>query len=199
MEPYLAPGQTTPQKMKLIGIISHQGTKNQGHYVAITNRGNVWTSYNDAVTAQTTLTQLHQTQAYIMIYRKMDHNEATGINEPRDSTMADQQLPAKKFKPSHKHSIATKSLRYTRTHRSSSLRRTSPAKKNQTVRSSPNSTPYMKKDLPRRTWRYSKPSLVIVSPHRPQKPGGGAKWKGQQNSMEQMFHLLRRQTLGRHH
>ena len=36
------------------------------------------------------------------MYRKMDHNEATGINAPRDSTMADQQLPAKKSKPSYK-------------------------------------------------------------------------------------------------
>ena len=102
MEPYLAPGQTSPQKMKLIGIISHQGTKDQGHYVAITKRGNEWTSYNDALTAQTTLTQLHQTQACIMIYRKMEHSEVTEIDAPRDSTKANQQLPAKKSKPSHK-------------------------------------------------------------------------------------------------
>jgi len=40
VEPYLAPGQASPPKMKLIGIISHQGTKDQGHYVAITKRGN---------------------------------------------------------------------------------------------------------------------------------------------------------------
>jgi len=88
--------------MKLIGIISHQGTKDQGHFVAITKRGNEWTSYNDALTAQTTLTQLHQTQAYIMIYRKMEHNEVTEIDASRDSTMTNQQLPAKKSKPSHK-------------------------------------------------------------------------------------------------
>jgi len=48
------------------------------------------------------MTQLLQTQAYVMIYRKMDHNEATGINAPRDSTMAGQQLTAKKSKVSHK-------------------------------------------------------------------------------------------------
>jgi len=60
MEPYMAPGQALRQKMKLIGIISHQGTKDHGHYVAITNRGNEWTSYNDAITAQTILTHLHQ-------------------------------------------------------------------------------------------------------------------------------------------
>jgi len=63
MEPYLVSGQTSPQKMKLIGIISHQGTKDQGHDVVITKRGNEWTTYNnDAITTQATLTQLHQTQ-----------------------------------------------------------------------------------------------------------------------------------------
>ena len=77
-------------------------TKDQGHYVAITKRGNEWISHIDAKVAQTTLSQLHQTQAYIMIYRKMDHVETTGINGPRDSTMAGQQLTAKKFKLSHK-------------------------------------------------------------------------------------------------
>jgi len=102
MEPYLAPGQALSQKTKLIGIISHQGTKNQGHYVAITKKGNKWTSYNDAITAQTTLTQLHQTQAYIMMYRKIDQNEVTEIDAPRDPTMANQQLPTKKSKPSNK-------------------------------------------------------------------------------------------------
>jgi len=102
MEPYPAPGQALSQKMKLIGIISHQGTKDQGHYVAITKRGNEWISYNDAITAQTTLTQLHQTQAYIMIYRKMDYNEATEIDAPRDPTMANQQLPALSNKTQHR-------------------------------------------------------------------------------------------------
>ena len=82
--------------------------KDQEHYVAIMKRGNEWTSCNDAFTAQTTLTQLHQTQAYIMIYRKMEHSEVkmehrevTEIDASRDSTMANQQLPAKKSNPSH--------------------------------------------------------------------------------------------------
>jgi len=35
--------------MKLMGIISHQGTKDHGHYIAMTNRGDEWTSYNDAI------------------------------------------------------------------------------------------------------------------------------------------------------
>ena len=102
MELYLAPGQASPPKMEPIGIISHQGTRDRGHYVAITKRGNEWTSHNDAITAQTTLTQLHQTQAYIMIYRKMEDREVTEIEAPRDSTMAKKQLPAKNSKPSHK-------------------------------------------------------------------------------------------------
>jgi len=88
--------------MELIGIISHQGTKEQGHYVTITKRGNDWISHNDAIVTQTTLTQLHQTQTYIMIYRKMDHHGVTGTNGPKDSIMVGQQFIAKKFKLSHK-------------------------------------------------------------------------------------------------
>ena len=41
MKPHLAPGQASPQTMELIGIISHQGTKEQEHYVAITYLGEV--------------------------------------------------------------------------------------------------------------------------------------------------------------
>ena len=78
------------------------GTKDHGHYVAITDRGNEWTSYNDAITAQTTLTHLHQSQAYILIYRKMEHSDVTENEAPRDSTMANQQLPTELSKPSHK-------------------------------------------------------------------------------------------------
>jgi len=66
--------------MELIGIITHQGTKEQGHYVTITKKGNKWISHNDTIVTQVTVTQLLQTQAYIMIYRKMDH----GTNGPRN-------------------------------------------------------------------------------------------------------------------
>ena len=96
MKPHLAPGQASPQTMELIGIISHQGTKEQGHYVTISKRGNDWISHNDAIVTQATLTQLHQTQAYIMIYRKMDHNGVTGTNGPKDSIMVGQQFIANK-------------------------------------------------------------------------------------------------------
>jgi len=102
MEPYMTPGHAITQKMKLIGIISHQGTKDHGHYVAMKNRWNEWTSYNDAITAQTTLSHLHQLQAYILIYRKMEHSAGTENEAPTDSTMVSQQLPTEKSKPSHK-------------------------------------------------------------------------------------------------
>jgi len=39
IEPYMAPGHALTQRMKLIGIISHQGTKDHGHYIAMANRG----------------------------------------------------------------------------------------------------------------------------------------------------------------
>jgi len=94
MKPYLAPGQTSTQTMELIGIIAHQGTKEQGHDVTITKKGNEWISHNDAIVTQATLTQLNQTQAYIIIYRKMDHNGGTGTNGPKDSIMVVQQSTA---------------------------------------------------------------------------------------------------------
>jgi len=57
-------------EMELIGIISHQGTKDNGHYTAITKKGEEWTLYNDATTTHITTSHMHQTQAYILMYRK---------------------------------------------------------------------------------------------------------------------------------
>jgi ubiquitin carboxyl-terminal hydrolase 36/42 len=68
MEPYMAPGQGSAQKMELIGMISHQGTEKHGHYVAITKKGKEWILHNDASTTQTTPAHLHQSQAYVLIY-----------------------------------------------------------------------------------------------------------------------------------
>jgi len=99
MEPYMVPGHASSQKMNLIGVISHQGTKEHGHYVAITNKGNEWTSYNDVITTQTTLPHLHQSQAYVLMYRKMEHSAK---NEAPPSIMANQQSPTEKLKLSHK-------------------------------------------------------------------------------------------------
>jgi len=87
--------------MELIGIIAHQGTKEQGHYDTITKKGNKWISHNDAIVTQATVTQLLQTQAYIMIYRKMDHDGGTGTNGPKDSITV-QESTTKKPKLSHK-------------------------------------------------------------------------------------------------
>jgi len=102
MDPYMAPGHAPTQRMKLIGIISHQGTKDHAHYIAMTNRGDEWTSYNDAITTQTTMTHLQQTQAYILIYRKTGHSTGTGKATPRGSTMASQPRPTEKATPRHK-------------------------------------------------------------------------------------------------
>jgi len=87
--------------MELIGIITHQGTKEQGHYVTITRKGNEWISYNDAIVTQVTVTELLQTQAYILIYRKRDHDGGTGTHGPRNSTTIQNSI-IKKPKLSHK-------------------------------------------------------------------------------------------------
>jgi len=71
--------------MELIGIITHQGTKEQGHYSTRTRKGNKWISHNDAIVTKVTETELLQTQAYIIIYRKMDHDGGTGTNGLRNS------------------------------------------------------------------------------------------------------------------
>jgi len=65
--------------MKMIGIISHQGTKDNGHYTAMTKREDKWTLYNDTITTQTTTKPIHQTQAYILMYRKTE--ESTGMEK----------------------------------------------------------------------------------------------------------------------
>ena len=101
MKPYLAPGHTSTLIMELIGIITHQGTKEQGHYVAITRKGNEWFSYNDAIVTQVTVTELLQKQAYILMYRRKDHVGGTGTHGPRNSTTSQNSI-IKKPKLSHK-------------------------------------------------------------------------------------------------
>jgi len=70
LEPYIMQGYPPIQDMELIGIISHQGTKDNGHYIAMTKKEEEWTLYNDAITTQTTIQHIHQTWAYILMYRK---------------------------------------------------------------------------------------------------------------------------------
>jgi len=96
-----------PKKMELIGIIAHQGTEKHGHYVAITKKGNEWISHNDAITTQTTPAHLHQSQAYVLMYRKTKHSAGTETGAPK--TMATQQ-PTEKLKTSHKTHHSIKSL-----------------------------------------------------------------------------------------
>ena len=70
--------------MKLIGIISHQGTKGNGHYTAMTKREDTWSLHNDAITSQTTTEHIHQTQAYILMYRKTEPSTGMGKSAPKD-------------------------------------------------------------------------------------------------------------------
>jgi len=51
----------------------------------MTNREDKWTSYNDAITTQTTTTHIHQTQAYILMYRKTEQSTGKGESVPKDS------------------------------------------------------------------------------------------------------------------
>ena len=85
LEPYMTPGPSQPHDMRLVGIISHHGTKDNGHYTAITRREDKWTLYNDAITTQTTIRHIHQTQAYILIYRKTEHRARTGEPAPTNA------------------------------------------------------------------------------------------------------------------
>jgi len=82
LEPYMTPGHSPPHDMKLIGIISHHGTKDNGHYTAMTRREDRWTLYNDAITTQTTMKHIHKTQAYILMYRKTEQRTGTGEPAP---------------------------------------------------------------------------------------------------------------------
>ena len=69
----MTPGQTDRHHL----IISHQGTKDNGHYTAMTKREDKWTLCNDALTTQTTTKHIHQTQAYMLIYRKTEQSWKT--------------------------------------------------------------------------------------------------------------------------
>jgi len=78
LEPFMSQGHPPTQEIKLIGIISHQGTKDNGHYTAMTKREDTWTLYNDAITSQITTEHIHQTQAYILMYRKTEPSTGMG-------------------------------------------------------------------------------------------------------------------------
>jgi ubiquitin C-terminal hydrolase len=84
LEPYMTPGHSLTHDMKLVGIISHQGSKDNGHHTAMTKREDKWTLYNDAITTQTTMKHIHQTQAYILLYRKTEQRVGMGKLAPID-------------------------------------------------------------------------------------------------------------------
>ena len=98
MEPFMAQGLGSPQKLELIGMISHQGTEKNGHYVAVTKKGEDWILHNDASTTQITPAQLHRSQAYVLIYRKTIPSTETGTKISRADTS---QQPTEKLKPTY--------------------------------------------------------------------------------------------------
>ena len=98
MEPFMAPGLGSAQKLELIGMISHQGTEKHGHYVAVTKKGEDWTLHNDASTTQITPAHLHQSQAYILIYRKTKPSTETATDISITDTSQQQ---TEKLKPTY--------------------------------------------------------------------------------------------------
>jgi len=80
----MTPGHSPTQDMKLIGIISHQSTKDNGHYTAITKRDDKWTLCNDAITTETTTKRVSQTQAYILMYSKSEQSIGRRKSVPGD-------------------------------------------------------------------------------------------------------------------
>jgi len=95
MEPFMTPGLRPAQRMELIGMISHQGTGKNGHYVAATKKGTEWILYDDATTTQLTPAQLHRLQAYVLIHRKTIPNTETGAIPMADTS----QQSTKKLEP----------------------------------------------------------------------------------------------------
>jgi len=94
----MAPGLRLAQKMKLIGIISHQGSGKHGHYVAMTKKREDWILHNDALTTLATPAHLHQSQAYILIYRKTKLSTEMETEIPITGTS---QQPTEKLKPTY--------------------------------------------------------------------------------------------------
>jgi len=80
----MTPRPSQPHDMELVGIISHNGTKDNGHYTAITRRDDKWTLYNDAIVTQITTSHIHQTQAYILMYRKIEPSVEIREPAPKD-------------------------------------------------------------------------------------------------------------------
>jgi len=84
LEPYMTLRPTQPRYTELVGIISHHGTKDNGHYTAIMKRRDDWTLFNDASATQIPTKQVLLTQAYILVYRNSDPRIETMETEPKD-------------------------------------------------------------------------------------------------------------------
>lgn len=57
---------------QLCSVIVHQGTGNGGHYIAYVNRENQWYFTSDSVTRKASLSEVLGSQAYILMYRKIE-------------------------------------------------------------------------------------------------------------------------------
>jgi len=84
--PYMTLRPPQPQCTQLIRIISHHGTKDNGHYTAITKRGENWTLFNNSDATHVSTQQVLLTQAYILVYRNpaSDSRAEMKETEPRD-------------------------------------------------------------------------------------------------------------------
>jgi len=95
LEPYMMLRPPQPHYMELVRIISLHSTKDNGHYTAITKRGDEWTLFNNAIALQIPTLQVLQTQAYILMYRKTDPSVETMETEPKVGTQKQKgKLPA---------------------------------------------------------------------------------------------------------
>ena len=65
--------------------------------MAATKIGTEWMLYDDAITTQLTLAQLHRLQAYVLIYRKTTPNTETGATPRADTS----QQSAEKLEPAN--------------------------------------------------------------------------------------------------
>jgi len=70
--PYTTLELPQPQRPQLVGVISHHGSSDSGHYTAITKKEENWTLFDDNSTIHMPKQQVLQTQAYILLYRISD-------------------------------------------------------------------------------------------------------------------------------
>ena len=109
----------------------------------------------------------------------MDHNGVTGTNGPKDSIMGGQQSTAKKFKLSHNTEHSPEESPPHPHPLIKSPEKNLPRQKGSNGGIIPQPNPIYEKGPPKENLEILQTPLLIALPHRPQKPGGRAKWKGQ--------------------